>query len=135
MSQKCRSLIILFYISDTPDTESVNGEEKVTVKTSSDGDYYNIKSVNSRIRVQDLQAAITEKNQKENNTFSEEYKVAIFTFSEMRVNLDLEQILNNSVEFNHFYFPEITGRKYRSMLNSAKAGEYAQEPLQNDISL
>lgn len=48
------------------------------MSNSSDGGYYNIASVNSCIRVDDLQRIIAEKNRKENNIFAEEYKVASY---------------------------------------------------------
>ncbi|XP_056002719.1 receptor-type tyrosine-protein phosphatase mu-like isoform X1 [Ostrea edulis] len=62
------------YTEETPDTGSLE-EQELTVTTSSDGGYYNIASVNSCIRVEDLQRIIAEKNRKENNIFAEEYKI------------------------------------------------------------
>ncbi|XP_056003710.1 receptor-type tyrosine-protein phosphatase T-like [Ostrea edulis] len=61
------------YMEETPGTGSLE-EQELTMSNSSDGGYYNIASVNSCIRVDDLQRIIAEKNRKENNIFAEEYK-------------------------------------------------------------
>lgn len=43
--------------------------------TEDDGGYYNTAEVNTFIRVEDLQAVISEKSAGENNTFQSEYRV------------------------------------------------------------
>ncbi|XP_048748561.2 receptor-type tyrosine-protein phosphatase mu-like isoform X3 [Ostrea edulis] len=60
-------------MEETPGTGSLE-EQELTMSNSSDGGYYNIASVNSCIRIDDLQRIIAEKNRKENNIFAEEYK-------------------------------------------------------------